>query len=163
MDWRLFALDAAWGGAKNLLIMAAVIIPIMVLLEIARDLQLLDRFSGKIAPLMKLFGISPGAAFPLFAGFIFGIAYGAGVLIEEANSGRLSRRDMFIVFVFLSICHAIIEDTALFLAVGADPLVILGGRLAMAIVITYLVSLSKYPVIKEPKGLPEGSTDRQRL
>lgn len=151
MDWRLFALDAAQGSAKNLLIMAAIIIPIMILLEIARDMQLLDRFSGKISPLMKFFGISPEASFPLFAGFMFGIAYGAGVLIEEANSGRLSRRDMFIVFVFLSICHAIIEDTALFLAVGANPLVILVGRLIMAIVITYLISLSNYPALKEIK------------
>ncbi|MFZ5633613.1 MAG: nucleoside recognition domain-containing protein [Bacillota bacterium] len=152
MDWNSFALDAARGSLKNLLIMAGIIIPIMVILEIARDMKLLDRFSRKVAPLMKIFGMSSEASFPLLAGFIFGISYGAGVIIEAARSGRLSRRDMFLVFVFLSVCHAIIEDTALFMAVGANPMIIIVGRLIMAVIITYLVSCSKYPAFDQQKG-----------
>jgi len=56
-------------------------------------------------------------------GIIFGIAYGAGVLIEEARSGRLSWKDIFLINVFLSVCHAVVEDTALFMAVGANGLI----------------------------------------
>ena len=144
MDWTSFALDAVRGSALNLLIMAAIIIPIMVMLEAARDLNLLDRFSSRVAPALKIFGMSAESAFPLLVGIFFGIGYGAGVIIEAARSGRISWRDMFLVNVFLSVCHAIIEDTALFLAVGANPLVIVVGRLVMALVITYLVSRSKY-------------------
>lgn len=144
MDWSTFALDAVRGSTFNLLIMAAVIIPIMVMLEAARDLNLLDRFSRRVAPALKIFGMSTESAFPLLVGIIFGIGYGAGVIIEAARSGRISWRDMFLVNVFLSVCHAIIEDSALFLAVGANPLVIVVGRLVMAVIITYLVSRSKY-------------------
>ncbi|MCL6476890.1 MAG: nucleoside recognition domain-containing protein [Peptococcaceae bacterium] len=155
MDWNSFALDAARGSLKNVLIMAGIIIPIMVFLEIARDMKLLDRFSRKVAPLMKVFGMSSEASFPMLAGFIFGISYGAGVLIESARSGRLSRRDLFLVFVFLSVCHAIIEDTALFLAVGANPLIIIVGRLIMAVIVTCLVSCGKNLVFHEPEKMPE--------
>lgn len=144
MDWSSFALDAARGSALNLLIMAAIIIPIMIMLEIARDLKMLDRFSSKVGPVLKIFGMSPEAAYPLLAGFFFGISYGAGVIIEAAGSGRISWKDMFLVNVFLAVCHAIIEDTALFIAVGANPLIIIVGRLIMAVVITYLISCSKY-------------------
>jgi len=144
LDWSAFAVEAARGSAKNVLIMASIIIPIMILLELAREKRILDHFSKKLAPALKIFGMSPEAAFPLLAGMVFGISYGAGVIIDSAKSGRISWRDMFLVNVFLAICHAMIEDTALFLAVGADPLVIIVGRLGLAIIITYLVSRSKY-------------------
>ena len=144
LDWSAFAVEAARGSAKNVLIMASIIIPIMILLELAREKRILDHFSKKLAPALKIFGMSPESAFPLLAGIVFGISYGAGVIIDSAKSGRISWRDMFLVNVFLAICHAMIEDTALFLAVGADPLVIIVGRLGLAVVITYLVSRSKY-------------------
>ncbi|MCF8011820.1 MAG: hypothetical protein K9L17_06405 [Clostridiales bacterium] len=40
----------------------------------------------------------------------------------------------------LSICHAVIEDTAIFMAVGANGFIILIGRFIMAVIITFLVS-----------------------
>lgn len=157
MDWSSFTLDAVRGSAVNLLIMASIIIPIMIMLEIARDLKLLDRFSKKVAPVLKIFGMSPEASYPLLAGFFFGISYGAGVIIEAARSGRISWKDMFLVNVFLSACHAIIEDTALFIAIGANPFIIIVGRLVMAVVITYLVSCSKYIILYDQKKMSQGS------
>ncbi|MFZ5647266.1 MAG: nucleoside recognition domain-containing protein [Bacillota bacterium] len=139
-DFQSFINEAARGSVKNVLIMASIIIPIMILLELARELQILDRFSRRVAPALRIFGMSPEAAFPLLGGFIFGISYGAGILIDAAKGGRMSWRDMFLVNVFLSVCHAIIEDTALFLAVGANPFVIIVGRLILAVIITFMVS-----------------------
>lgn len=157
-DWQSFVTDAAGGSLKNVLIMASIIIPIMIMLELARELRILDRFSKKVAPALKLFGMSPEAAFPLLGGFIFGISYGAGILIDSAKSGRISWRDMFLVNVFLSICHAIIEDTALFLAVGANPLVIIVGRLMLAVLITFIMSryFDRF-VAKKASGLEKGA------
>ncbi|MHB8157836.1 MAG: nucleoside recognition domain-containing protein, partial [Desulfocucumaceae bacterium] len=88
------------------------IIPIMIVMEIAREYKMLELFSKKTAPVLKLFGMSPEAAFPLLAGFFFGISYGAGLIIEAAESGRITWRDMFLVNVFLAVCHAVVEDTA---------------------------------------------------
>lgn len=149
MDWRGFAREAAGGAAYNVVIMAAIIITVMVILEIAREMRLLDRFSSKVTPFLRLFGMSGEASLPLLVGGVFGLAYGAGVIIESASSGRITWRDLFLVNIFLSVCHAVIEDTALFLAVGADPLVILGGRFLMAVLITFLVSRSGWLVRKE--------------
>jgi len=157
LDWSSFALEAARGSALNLIIMAAIIIPIMISLEAARDLNLLDRFSGRVAPLMKFFGMSPEASFPLLVGMFFGIGYGGGVIIDSARSGRISWRDMFLVYLFLSVCHAVIEDTALFMAIGADPLIIILGRLAIAVVITCLAGRSRYLAAYEKKKSQKGS------
>ncbi|MCG8400834.1 MAG: nucleoside recognition protein [Firmicutes bacterium] len=132
--------EAIPGAVGIVFMMAAIVIPVMVVLELARDLNILDRVAGWLAPALRGLGLSPQAAFPLLVGIIFGISYGAGVLIEEARSGRLNWKDIFLINVFLSVCHAIVEDTALFIAVGANGLVILLGRFIAAILITYLIS-----------------------
>ena len=140
MDWIGYLSEALPGAGENVLMMAAIVIPVMIVLEVARDLKILDWIAQRMSPLMRFFRLSPQAAFPLLVGIIFGIAYGAGVLIEEARSGRLSWQDIFLINIFLSVCHAVVEDTALFMAVGANGLVILLGRFIAAILITYLIS-----------------------
>ncbi|CAA6819985.1 MAG: Nucleoside recognition protein, partial [uncultured Sulfurovum sp.] len=76
--------------------------------------------------------------FSLFAGLILGITYGAGILIKETNS--LKKRDLFFITTFLMICHAIIEDTLLFVIFGADLTIIIMVRLIWGITLAYLLT-----------------------
>lgn len=140
MDWMGYLHEALPGAGQNVLLMAAIVIPLMIVLEVARELKILDWAARRMSPLMGFSRLSPQAAFPLLVGIIFGIAYGAGVLIEEARSGRLDWKDIFLINIFLSVCHAVVEDTALFMAVGANGPVILLGRLIAAVLITWLIS-----------------------
>lgn len=142
MDWINFFHESLQGCWDNVSLMGMIIIPIMIILEIARDLKILDRIGEMLAPTMRVLGLSKEAAPPLMVGLGFGITYGAGVIIEAARSGRLTWKDLFLLNLFLSICHAVVEDTALFMAVGADGLPILGGRFLLAVVVTFLVSRS---------------------
>lgn len=151
LPWKAFVSDAFYGSLHNVLLMAAIIFPVMLVLEIGRDLRVLDRITVFVAPALRLLGLSRQATFPLLVGIIFGIAYGAGVIIEAARSGEISWRDLFLVNLFLSTCHAVIEDTALFIAVGADPWIILGGRFLLAVVLTCLVSRMAWLNARLPK------------
>jgi len=76
--------------------------------------------------------------FTLASGLILGITYGAGVLISEAQSGEMTRREIFLIGTFLLICHAIIEDTLLFVMLGADALVTVAVRTLAAILVTWV-------------------------
>jgi len=152
LQWEAFAGEALRGGLHNIWMMARIIIPVMLVLEIGRDLRILDRITVFVAPALRFFGLSRQATFPLVVGFIFGIAYGAGVIIEAARSGKISWRDLFLVNLFLSACHAIVEDTALFIAVGANPWIILGGRFLLAVVLTYLVSRTGWLAAQTPRS-----------
>jgi hypothetical protein len=51
----------------------------------------------------------------------------------------LTRRDALLVGIFLSLSHALIEDTLLFAAIGADLVVILGVRLLFSVIVTWLL------------------------
>jgi len=139
-----FFTEATTGSLKNILIMASILIPMMILLEIAREYKILNKVSVKCAPLMRFFGLSEEAAFPLLAGYVFGLAYGAGVIIESAKSGRLTWRDLLLINVHLSIFHSIFEDNALFIAIGADYKVIVVGRFLLATAVLFILSRSSY-------------------
>ena len=155
MDWTGFAREATLGIVNNIAMMAMIIFPVMLVLEVARDLKVLDRIAAWLAPVVGFFRLSKEASFPLLVGIIFGIAYGAGVLIEEARSGRLSWKDLFLINVFLSVCHAVVEDTALFIAVGANGVVILLGRFVVAVILTLILSRSAW---LEKESLKRGGT-----
>jgi hypothetical protein len=79
-------------------------------------------------------------AFSLLAGQLLGITYGAGILFKEADSGNLEKRDIFFIGTFLMICHSLLEDPLLFVIFGANYWVLIGSRLAMACLVTFLIS-----------------------
>ena len=116
------------------LMVVVIVTPIIALMELLRLYKLLDPL---LNPLHRLFGwmrIRKESVVALFVGIIFGIAYGGGVLLEEKRSGALNRRDALLVGIFLSLSHALVEDTLLFVAVGADWLVVLGARILFTVV-----------------------------
>lgn len=119
---------------------AMIIFPLMLGLEIGKELGIWDKVSDLFAPIVKVFNLSPKMSLPLLVGQIFGLAYGAGVIIQTVEEEEIPKSKLLIMAVFLAICHAVIEDTLLFVAIGGQGFVILGTRLVLAIIITYLYS-----------------------
>jgi len=76
-------------------------------------------------------------SFSIITGIILGITYGAGVLIAEKD--KLSKKELLYVGTFLMIAHSLIEDPLLFVLFGANFWVLVGIRLILAVVFSYLV------------------------
>lgn len=129
-----------WGALKLLGIVFVIVVPLMVLLEIVQRRRLFDRLIAVVAPVMRFWGFEREAIFPLLAGLSFGVAYGAGVLLQESRENRLSGRQAFLVCTFLGMSHAVFEDTLLFVAVGANGWAVVGVRLLTALVVTFVVA-----------------------
>jgi hypothetical protein len=136
-----FAADTALGLGSLLLKVFFIVVPLMILLEVSREYRILDKLIKACHPLARRIGLKKDSIYPLIAGVIFGISYGAGVLIGESDSGRIRGNQMFLVALFLGICHSILEDTLLFAAQGANGFIILGVRIPLAIVVVFFVSL----------------------
>mgnify|MGYP003565775987 CR=1 FL=1 len=132
MDWLVILREIITGGAQIAVLVPAIIIPLMVVLSLLTDTRLLDRGVGFIQPVMKRFNLSNRVAFPLLAGLFLGIVFGSGVIISFARDGSLTRRDLILVLVFLGVCHSIIEDTLIFVALGANWWVLIGCRFVLA-------------------------------
>jgi hypothetical protein len=92
---------------------------------------------------LAVLGISQRGFLPLFTGIIIGLTYGAGIIIHSIRTSDIGRREAFLILLFLSVCHAIIEDTLIFVVIGANGLVIVAFRFALAILLTYLLYRTK--------------------
>lgn len=132
--------EAAFGSFNSVLGIAKIVIPLMVLMQLGRDYDVLDKVSKYFKPITDFFGMSKDSSFPLLVGVFFGISYGAGIIIQCAKDGSLSKKDLFLLVMFLIACHAVFEDTLLFVAIGANGWIVLMGRILAASLLTYLMS-----------------------
>lgn len=129
---------AAWAleQAQMLVMVFFIIAALMALLRLLRALGIERLMHALLAPLLRVIGIGREAANVTIIGATLGISFGAGLLIREARSGQLSRRDIFLTMSFLGLCHSLIEDTLLIVLIGADLSAILWARLAFAVLVT---------------------------
>lgn len=128
--------EAAVGAAGTVLQLAVIVVPLMIAVELLRTFRVLDRLSRWMEPGARLLGLSREATFPLVAGAVLGISYGGGLIIDSYQEGRISRKDSVLLTAFLASCHAVFEDTLLFVPLGVNPFLLLGLRFATALLLT---------------------------
>jgi hypothetical protein len=117
-----------------------IIVPLVTLFELLRHLPAFRRTGDAVDPLMRGIGLTREAAVPLFTGVFLGIAYGAGIIIRVAQEKRFPARELFLMGLFLGTCHAVVEDTLIFVVIGGNAWIMLGVRLVVAICLTALLA-----------------------
>lgn len=133
----LLGLQKATFGVIQL---ALIVIPLMVIIQFLKDRNYLQKFSEKLAPFTKVIGIQPNASLTLVAGLVIGLAYGAGVMIQAVQEDGVSKKDATLAFIFLVACHAVVEDTLIFIPLGIPIWPLLLIRLLTAFVLTIVVA-----------------------
>lgn len=133
----LLGLQKASFGVLQL---ALIVIPLMLVVQFLKDRNYLEKFSAKFTPVTKLIGVQPNASLTLVAGLVIGLAYGAGVMIQAVQEDGVSHRDATLSFIFLVACHAVIEDTLLFIPLGIPVWPLLLIRIVTAFVLTIAVA-----------------------
>ena len=115
---------------------ACIIVPLTVAYQVARDNRWVRRALTPYRGSLSKLGFGEAALVPLAAGIVLGIMYGAGILVQESRAGRMSPREVFLLAFFLGTCHAVIEDTLLFVVIGGNGWWILVPRVSLAVVAT---------------------------
>ncbi len=140
MPWSEILGEIFFGSLNMVFKLIYIIIPLMLILEIADRYNILNYISRILAPFVKIFSLPPETGLPLLVGQIFGLTYGAGLIIQKTREDEISTESLIILTVFLALCHAIIEDTLLFVTIGGKALIIAGVRILSTIIVTYLFS-----------------------
>lgn len=133
-------MEAAIGSFNSVKQIAIIVIPIMIGLEILKDIGILDKLIQLFSPLVKIYGMKKEAGFPLVIGIVIGLSYGAGIIFQAAEEDKLSRRDLYLLTYFLVAAHAVFEDTAVFMALGVNGILLFVVRVTVAAFFTYLAS-----------------------
>lgn len=113
------------------------LVPLFILIQALKDSGWLGRLSGLMRPLLAPLRLPGAAGMPVVAGLAIGLTYGAGVILQTAEEGKLSRNELTVACVFLGICHAIIEETILFSAIGTNGFFLIGIRFVTGALFAY--------------------------
>ncbi len=128
------------GSFDLLLRVFLIVVPIMVVLELFEGTdvyrRLVRRWSRHVG---RWLGLKEESAAPTLIGFLFGLAYGGAVIVRDTRRHNLGRRQVFLMSVFLSMVHAIVEDSLIFIALGASLVWIVVYRVAWAALVTLLL------------------------
>lgn len=153
------AMEGLTSSASSLVKIAAIVFPLMVLIEIAKDTGVMTKISRWFEPLARPLSLSNQAVFPLLVGLVFGLSYGSGVIINAAKQGNLSKRDRYGIATFLSLCHSLIEDTLILAALGAS----LGWLLSVRTILPLLITPVVMQVLFRSSESMNRQTQRQTL
>jgi Fe2+ transport system protein B len=141
----LFSMLITWMATSLVLAgkILAIIMTLMIILEIMKSYNMIDIIVRVMAPVLKALGLGKQTGFLWFTAAIFGLTYGAAVIVEETKEGNFSKDELERLQLSIGINHAMIEDPAVFLALGLSPFWLWVPRLAAAIIAVQLFIIIK--------------------
>jgi len=116
-----------------------IVVALNILQRILDEFGAIDALSRRIVPLLRLMGLSANTAFLWIVANVVGLAYGAAVLIEHRKENKISVEDADLLNHHIALSHSLLEDTALYLAIGVGLGWITLPRIALAIIAVWIV------------------------
>lgn len=134
LTFMIMLKDWALRTAKNIALMAVIVYLLTVLQKILTEYGIIEYISRFLNPVMRFFGLSPKCAFLWLVSNTLGLAYGAGIMIEEAEKGETTKEDNDLLNCHIGISHSNLEDLLLFTAAGGAYLWMLLSRWCMSLI-----------------------------
>jgi hypothetical protein len=139
-SWGWVIGQALMNSATGLLQLIVVVIPLMMAIQLLKDGNVLQWIAKVMRPFTRLIGLPDNASVTLMAGIFFGLAFGAGVLLQAVEEEKFSKRDLFLLVLFLAACHAVVEDTLIFIPLGIPVIYLLIIRFLVAFLATMVAA-----------------------
>ncbi|MER1966958.1 nucleoside recognition domain-containing protein [Castellaniella sp. GW247-6E4] len=124
-----------WSSTQSLAMILVIIVFLVCFLDILERLGVTRLVTRLLTPLLRLSGLEERAAPLTTVGVLLGLAYGGALIIEATEREGYSARTRLLALSWLSLCHALIEDTLLILTLGADIWVILVIRTTVTLAV----------------------------
>ena len=134
LTFMIMLKDWALRTAKNIALMAVIVYLLTALQKILTEYGIIEYISRFLKPVMRFFGLSPKCAFLWLVSNTLGLAYGAGIMIEEAEKGETTKEDNDLLNCHIGISHSNLEDLLLFTAAGGAYLWMLLSRWCMSLI-----------------------------
>jgi hypothetical protein len=140
-----FSMLKTWTAATLILSgkILVIIVTLMITLEIMKNYNLAERIVRVMSPALKVLGLGKQTGFLWLTAAIFGLTYGAAVIVAEAKEGNLSKDELERLHLSIGINHSMIEDPALFLSLGLGLFWLCVPRIAAAIIAVQFLIIIK--------------------
>ncbi len=121
--------------------MFVIIMALMILLGIMKSFNIVHHIVRVISPVLKAMGLNQKVGILWITAAVFGIAYGAVVIVQEAKEGNFDRQELEKLHISIGINHSMVEDPALFLTLGLNAFWLWVPRLLTAVLAVHLFAL----------------------
>jgi spore maturation protein SpmB len=121
--------------------MFVIIMALMILLGIMKSFNIIHYIVRVISPVLKAMGLNQKVGILWITAAVFGIAYGAAVIVEEVKDGSFDRQELEKLHISIGINHSMVEDPALFLTLGLNAFWLWVPRLLTAVLAVHLFTL----------------------
>jgi len=118
-----------------------IVVLVMILQEVFKILGWINPLVRTTAPVLKALGLNQKSGNLWMVAAVFGLAYGAALIVEEAKTSNLNTDELQGLQLSIGINHSMIEDPALFLTLGLSPFWLWIPRLITAIIAVRLLTL----------------------
>lgn len=139
-SWGDIILNGLTTALFAILQIAIIIFPLMIATQYFREKGWLEKLSKAFAPFTRFLGMKENTSFTLVTGLTIGLAIGAGVMIQAVREDNVSHKDMVLALIFLVSCHAVVEDTVVFIPLGIPVWPLLVIRIFAAVILTMVVA-----------------------
>ena len=128
---RVF-LDWVYGSFLMIIKVLLIIVGLMIMNRFLEETRIVEKVSGVVYPRLFVLGLSRQSAFLWIISNTLGLAYGAGVILAQKRENKISDKDIRELNVSMATCHSILEDTLLFVAIGASLFWVVAPRFLIA-------------------------------
>jgi len=127
------------GELRNYVMIFCIIFLLMILMHILKKTGVLEKMNALLERPLNMLGMNKDVASLTIIGMTLGLAYGGGLIIKEAKSHTLEKKDAFVSLSLMGLSHSLIEDTILLLTIGASLVGIFFARILFSILIIFLL------------------------
>ncbi|MHC1706553.1 MAG: nucleoside recognition domain-containing protein [Bacteroidales bacterium] len=125
-----------WARNTFLLSLKVILIlsGLMVLQRVLEDYGILEIMSKLISPLLRIMGLPREGSFLWIVANVVGLGFGSALMLDYLDRGKITLKKNDIVNHHVAICHSLLEDTLLFVAIGVSAFWITFPRILLAII-----------------------------
>ncbi|PKO98766.1 MAG: nucleoside recognition protein [Bacteroidetes bacterium HGW-Bacteroidetes-8] len=133
----------AWAikTIKLIALMSVLIFSLSILQRLLSEFGVIKWLSNFMRPILAVFGLPAKTSFLWIVANTLGLAYGAAVMIDETESGKITKRDVDLLNHHISISHSNLEDVLLLGSVGAVIWWLLAARWVFAFLLVWELRL----------------------
>ena len=124
---------------KNYGMICIMIFSLISLMEILRRIRFMELLEKAIFPLVKGIGLKKEIIPLAVIGLTLGIAYGGALMINESKQKNIDRRQIFYALALMGLCHSMIEDSLLMIAVGGHWSGVFVFRILFSFLFTWMI------------------------
>lgn len=135
-----------WAQSSLLLTMKVIVLItlLMIFQKILELFGVIRWISKFLKPLQVVMGLPESTSFSWIVANTLGLAYGAAIIMEQVEEGKMSKEDADLLNHHIAVSHSQLEDPLLFAAIGVPLGWMIIPRLILGIVVVWICRLERY-------------------